>query len=132
MSTSSLFSLGPRTDTGAAPYQASAYETLDQHHGQSAARLRAELDRWWRDLPELAAAQIRERFRQRAFGDYLGAFFELYLHRLFSQLGHAVDIDVGNDRDETRRPDFLLDEALWVEATAVVGADVIAPADAAL
>lgn len=124
----SLFSSGPRPDTGPAPYAWSAYRMLDRSHFQRSAETRRELDDWFSRLPPKAAAQIAERFRKDNNDiDHLGAFLELYVHELGLRMGAEVDIDVGNDETDDRRPDFLMrwgDLKVYVEATAIAGNDV--------
>lgn len=123
----SLFSSGPRPDTGPAPYAWSAYRVLDRSHFQRSAETRRELDSWFSRLPPTAAAQIAERFRDDDDIVHLGAFLELYVHELGLRIGADVEIDVGNDEADDRRPDFLLRWGaleVYVEATAIAGDDV--------
>lgn len=126
MVTISLFSSGPRPDNGPPPYAWSAYQVLDRSHFHSAAETRRELDDWFSRLPPTAAAQIAERFRDDNDTVHLGAFLELYVHELGLRMGAEVDIDVGNDEADNRRPDFLLRWdclEVYVEATAIAGDD---------
>jgi hypothetical protein len=124
---SSLFSPGQREDNGPPPYTRSAYQLLDRAHHPFATEVRRELDAWFSRLPPIAAAQIAERFRSEDEAVHLGAFLEMYVHELALHMGADVDIDVGRDQGDTRRPDFLLrrsEDELFVEATAIAGADV--------
>ncbi len=123
----SLFSSGPRSDLGPAPYAISEYHALDRNPHAAAERTRQLLDQWCADLPAAAAAQIRERFADPKDIVHRGAFLELYLHRLGGALGYHVDNDIGNDANGRRRPDMLWrsgDGELYVEATALAGDDV--------
>jgi hypothetical protein len=123
----SLFSHGPRPDNGPAPYRRNAYDLLDLAHRPYATEVRRELDDWFSRLPPRAAAQISKRFRSPVEVVHRGAFFELYLHELGLRLGAEVDIDVGNDDADYRRPDLLFsieNQETFVEATALAGDDV--------
>lgn len=127
---SSLFSAGARPDNGPPPYAWRAYRVLDRSRFAHSAEVRRELDDWYSRLPPEAAAQIAERFRSNDDTVHLGALLELYLHELGLRLGAEVDIDVGNDAGDERRPDFLLrwgDLEVYAEATAIAGADVHDP-----
>lgn len=100
---------------------------LDRSHFQRCAETRRELDDWFSRLELKAAAQIAERFRDDDDVVHLGAFLELYLHELALHMGAEVDIDVGKDEGDNRRPDFLLrwdSQEVYVEATAIAGDDV--------
>jgi hypothetical protein len=126
----SLFSPGARPDNGPPPYAWRGYRVLDRCRFERSAEVRRELDDWFSRLPPKAAAQIAERFRDRDDSVHLGAFLELYLHEAGKRLGAEVDIDVGNDEADERRPDFLLrwgDLEVYAEATAIAGADVHDP-----
>ena len=123
----SLFSGGSRPDNGPMPYAWRAYRCLDRSHFVRDAEVRRELDAWSSRLPPKAAAQIAQRFQSDDDTEHLGAFLELYVHEVGLRMGAEVDIDVGNDEADERRPDFLLrwgDLEVYVEATAVEGDDV--------
>lgn len=113
----SLFSSGPRSDNGPAPYAWSAYRALDHSHFQRSAETRRELDDWFSRLPPKAATQIGGRFRDDNDVVHLGAFLELYVHELGLRMGAEVDIDVGNDEADSRRPGFLLRWGDWRSAS---------------
>jgi hypothetical protein len=110
---------------GPAPYAIGEYEALDRSADLACGRARRMLDEWCARLPEVAAAQVRERFADKRDIVHLGALLELYLHELGCAMGYGVDIDVGNDANGQRRPDLLLrspsGRGFFVEATALTG-----------
>jgi hypothetical protein len=74
-----------------------------------------------------AQASIRARFISPDPGHHLGALLELYLHEAFLRLEYDIDLDVGGEDPELRRPDFRLEkrgQSFFLEASAVLGADV--------
>lgn len=126
----SLFTSAAREDHGPAPYTRGAYELLDRGHRPISAEVRRLLDQWYQRLPAYAAPQIRQRFVSGRDSEHLGAFFELYLYELAHRLGAIVDIDVGRDELDRRRPDLLIeceDRDVYIEATVVTGDDVHDP-----
>lgn len=52
-------------------------------------------------------ADLRQRFRAKQSGQFLAAFWELYLHELFSRLGFKALVHPASGRGGTR-PDFLV------------------------
>lgn len=70
-------------------------------------RLRDELERWFAAYPREHAADLRGRFRDAAPGQHFGAWWELYLHRLFSRLGFEVEVHPELP-EVPGRPDFRL------------------------
>jgi hypothetical protein len=63
---------------------------------------------------------------------HLGGFLELYMHEALRRVCSGVEVDIGNDADNCRRPDMrasLTDSGFGVEATAVLGDDAVDPKD---
>lgn len=123
----SLFTDWVRTRTGPAPYAESEYESLDRAARAYASQVRMTLDGWFSELPDYAKPSIRTNFASSKTPVHRGALLELYLHESFRRLGFDIDLDIGREDPARRRPDFLLEPdgaRTWVEATAVLGADV--------
>ena len=75
---------------------------------------------------------IAKRFVNKRRAQHLGAFFELYMATMTSRLFSGVTVDVGHESDTTRDPDlFVIDvDSRWtIEATVVLGDDVVGPDD---
>lgn len=128
----SLFSKGARTRTGPSPYDESEYESLDGSARTYASTVRLTLDEWFYKLPEYARASLRSDFASPETAVHRGGLLVLYLHETFRRLGLETDLDVGREDPARRRPDFLLEpdgDRTWLEATAVLGADVFAAAE---
>lgn len=65
-----------------------------------------------------AVADLRQRFRAKQAGQFLGAFWELYLHELFSRLGFAAQVHPPSAKGGNR-PDFLMargEQRFYLEA----------------
>jgi len=128
----SLFSECARDRPGPSPYGESEYHYLDRSARAYAAEVRRTLDGWFCELPEHARASIRTKFASPKTPVHRGGLLELYLHETFRRLRLETDLDVGREDPARRRPDFLLEphgDRTWVEATAVLGADVFAAAE---
>ncbi len=110
------------------PATASAWDRLARAEGAVAHCVRSTLQNWWAAMPADARSQIRERLGREDVGAHLGAFWEIYLHRLFSGLGFEVEIDIGGDDQQRRHPDFRLLGAFptfRVEGAVVLGEDAV-------
>src|SRR4051794_27069319 len=103
----SLFDDLERADGRPAAYGEDSFAFLNRAEGAVWARIRCELDGWFAAFPPEAQADVRGRFRSRIPGAHWGAWWELFLHRLFVRLGYRVrpHPEVPNS---TRRPDFEL------------------------
>ena len=73
---------------------------------------------WFQRIPEGKQASLRRKFRSKDDTHHNGAFFELFLHELFTVLGCGVEFEpsIGG-----KTPDFLL---TTVEASTIVEATV--------
>jgi hypothetical protein len=110
------------------PHAASEYERLDGDPREPFGRVRSLMDRWFAALPAQARDQVQRRFRSASLGDHLGAFWELYLYAVSTQLDFDVAVDIGNDSDRDRRPDLRLTNArtdFQIEATVALGDDSV-------
>ncbi len=116
-----LFDEMERSDSSPAAYGEDSFAFMNRADGVVWARIREVLDAWFADYPAEHAADLRERFRDRRPGAHQGAWWELYLHHLFSRLGYTITVHPELP-DTTKRPDFELsrgEERLYVEATVV-------------
>jgi hypothetical protein len=82
---------------------------------------RAVLEDWFSRWPTDSRPDLRARLRAKDDGQFLGAFWELYLHELHLRLGFECERDPELP-DSPRRPDFLVHGAggsFYLEATVV-------------
>jgi hypothetical protein len=129
--TPSLFSPGPRQDRRLRA-DLSAYDRLNQSPFPHDAHARELIDCWWRALPPPARESIAKRFVNKRREQHLGAFFELYMSAMTARLFSGVKLDVGQEDDTTRDPDLFVinvDSQWSIEATVVLGDDVVGPDD---
>lgn len=101
-----LFSDRVRTERDQAGFAESHFAFVDRVDQPYWERIRQELNRWFAAYPEGEAARdLRSRFRKDDEGQHLGAWWELYLHRLLTRLGYTLDVHP-ELADTSRRPDF--------------------------
>jgi hypothetical protein len=116
-----LFDDRERTDSSPATSGEDTFSFLNRASGIVWSRIRAVCEAWFSAYPAAHAADLRGRFRSKHAGAHLRAWWELYLHHLFTSLGYNIDVHpavAGTDN----RPDFLLRrgrERLYVEAAVV-------------
>ena len=74
-------------------------------------RKRDLLNEWFERFASLqdpeAVADLRQRFRAKQDGQFLSAFWELYLHELFARLGFQAQVHPASAKGDNR-PDFLM------------------------
>lgn len=85
-----LFDEVARFDPSPASLVESRFEFLNRVSAPYWATVRSELEGWFARFPANEKKDIRERFRERDRGQSIGAFWELYLHELFSRLGYSL------------------------------------------
>jgi hypothetical protein len=83
--------------------------------------VRRVLEEWFARYPEEHASKLRQDFRSRLPGQHWAAWWELYLHELFTRLGYELAIHPRLP-DSARTPDFEMRRGasrLYLEATVV-------------
>jgi hypothetical protein len=90
-------------------------------------RVRELVNEWFAEYPEASKADLRSRFQDADPGQHYGAWFELYVYKLFRRLGYEMSIHPIL-ATTTRQPDFLVangDVSMYVEC--VVSFSVVGP-----
>lgn len=110
-----------RVDGSPARHAEDSFSFLNRADGVVWGRIRDVLDAWFAAYPAQHAADLRGRFRSNLAGKHWSAWWELYLHRLFTRLGYeaVVHPDVPGSASH---PDFELSkpgERLYLEAVTV-------------
>jgi hypothetical protein len=98
----------------------SAYEYYRCSERKSIEAMRAHLEEWFSSFPPEGKLDIQQRFRSPIKGQHDAAYFELHLHRLFTQMGFQLDIHPDLE-DEQTHPDYLVSRdgspRFYLEAT---------------
>ncbi|HWK30104.1 MAG TPA: hypothetical protein VNS09_26270 [Solirubrobacter sp.] len=115
-----LFDDLERDDVTPATRRESSFDFLNRADGVVWQHIRATLDEWYAAYPD-DDEDLRRRFRKPAPDQHYAAWWELYLHRVFSSLRftiavHPTLVHTGKrlDFELTRGPDHLYVEALTV------------------
>jgi hypothetical protein len=113
-----LFDEFERTDASPARHDEDRYTFLNRVDQPYWQRTRDELERWYVDFPDQQRGfDLCKRFRRPEPNQHFGAWWELYLHRLFRCLGFDIEVDPPVSGG---KPDFRMtrdSEAFLVEAT---------------
>jgi hypothetical protein len=87
----------------------SAYAFFDRVDDPVCERVRTLLEEWFQHYPEVEEKRnVRGRLVSRDDGHFVSAFWELYLHEAYTQLGFDVEEIEPVVPGSTNRPDFLL------------------------
>jgi hypothetical protein len=116
----SLFDSVERTDASPRLYAEDNFAFLNRASGVVWERIRRELDSWYAGFPD-ADDDLRRRFQNRDPRQHYAAWWELYLHRLFTRLEYRVNVHPSVP-GTSGRPDFLVERsgiAFYVEAVTV-------------
>ncbi len=115
-----LFDEFARDDLSPSGYSEAHFGFLNRSGRKFFAFIRQTLQQWFDEYeakPEKREDLLRD-FRAEGVNRHLGAFFELYLHQLFTRLGFSVEVEPEWD---VRNPDFMLTapsgERMLFEAT---------------
>ncbi len=120
MNKAPLFDDIKRSDDLPGSYVEDSFSFLNRCAGSYWAKIRGELDAWYRECPD-PTGDLRARFRNPSPRQHYGAWWEVYLHHLFTRLGFDVTPNTALP-DGRSRPDFLVsgDEGFfYIEATTV-------------
>ena len=100
-----LFDDVERTDLEPAELTEPKFSFLNNAGGACWEAVRNELESWFARFPPEHQKHLYTRFRNKRDAHHLAAFWELYLHELFSRLGFRVQVHPFEDK---KSPDFLL------------------------
>lgn len=87
-----LFNEINRNFTGPKPYAESIFDYLNRSARLEYKRIRNLLEQWFERFSSEVQDELRARIRSKDDRQFLGAFYELYLHELLSKLGFSVEI----------------------------------------
>ncbi len=110
-----------RTDPAPAGHGEDSFTFMNRVDRPFWRRVRDQLEEWFSEYPQDAAADLVSRFRESDPGQHFAAWWELYLFTLYRRLGYSVTVHP-TVTGTTTQPDFLVvrdDEQLYVEAAAV-------------
>lgn len=113
-----LFEEFDRTDPSPAEAGEDSFSFMNRVDQPFWQRIREELNRWFSNYPPEGADDLHSRFQERAADQHYAAWWELYLHKLFRQLGFEVQLHP-ELKDTTSRPDFRVcrgEESFLLEA----------------
>jgi len=115
-----LFNEMNRDFTGPKFYAESIFNYLNRSARLESKRIRDLLEQWFERFPSENQDVLRARIRSKDDRQHLGAFYELYLHELFSKSGFNVEIHPAVN-NKTTHPDFRVlkdgKPLLYLEAT---------------
>jgi hypothetical protein len=98
-----LFDEFERRDASRSPESEGLFTFLNRSSRPDVGNIRAELERWFESYPADDQAELLSKFRDRR--QHGSAWWELYLHRLFTLLGFEVGVHPELEEVSTR-PDF--------------------------
>lgn len=125
----SLFDSSDRTDPSPAYDTESSYHFLNRVARPQWELVRRLVEEWFADYPASAQPDLRSRFQSDDYAQHMGAWWELYVHRLFRRLECEVSIHPAL-ANTSRQPDFLVtrgDASMYVEC--VIFLSTLGPVD---
>ena len=116
-----LFDDIQRTDHWHSKRARSSFDFLNTSAWPACHNMRDRLEQWFERYPDSSKNDLRARFRKRDH-NHGSAFFELFLHEVFSRLGLSPEVHPESQRGHGR-PDFAItsgsDALYYVEANVV-------------
>lgn len=104
-----LFDQIERNETRPKRERESDFAYLNSSAQNMVAAAREVLEQWFESYPEAGWADLCARFRSSNNANHQSAFWEVYLHELFSQMGFRLEVHPNVD-GTTNHPDFLVKE----------------------
>lgn len=101
----SLFDSFVRTDNSPSPESEDPFTFLNRSARLDVQNIREEIERWFAAYPAEHQTDLRGRFRSTLSHQHEAAWWELYLHRLFTLLDFEVEVHPELQNASTR-PDF--------------------------
>lgn len=121
----SLFASTRADNAGPHTYAQSSYQYLNRSTRPELRLVREVCDSWYTSYPECGKADVRGRFTDKNDSNHFSAFFELFLHELFSRLGFTVTCHPDTPNEATTHHDFLVTSptggTFYLEAKVVEG-----------
>ena len=78
---------------GPAGTEESAFEFLERGGREEAIEIRQWMEEWFREFPYERKENLKRRLRSNNYGEFLGALFELQIHRIFRRLDCSVEVE---------------------------------------
>lgn len=103
-----LFNSIIRTDQAIKDRSESCYSFLNRSARPAIEIIREELKKWFDEFPFEGKSDLAGRFRSDDDRNHLGAFFELYSHRLLKKQGYTVRLHDEVDTGKSAKPDFTV------------------------
>jgi hypothetical protein len=128
-----LFEEVERTNSSPASYNEDSFSFLNRAAGPYWQRVRTVLDDWYAVFPD-ASADLWQRFRKPDPKQHYAAWWELYLHHIFTNLGFRVTPNAELPEGGSR-PDLLVERGanfFYVEAVTVFSGIVSSESHTAL
>jgi hypothetical protein len=133
MAQNRLFEEVERTNSSPAAYNEDSFSFLNRAAGPYWQRVRTVLDDWYAVFPDISA-DLWKRFRKPDPKQHYAAWWELYLHYIFTNLGFRVTPNAELPEGGSR-PDLLVErgaDCFYVEAVTVFSGIVSSESHTAL
>jgi hypothetical protein len=100
-----LFDEQERILVGGSTYNANSYDYYCRSNRKEIVRVCEQLEKWFAAYPETEKAELKARFRH----EFQPAFFELYIHAVFTTMGYLLTVHPPMQSKSTK-PDYLAEK----------------------
>lgn len=108
-----LFDEKERILEGGSTYNANSYDYYCSSNRKEIVRVCKQLEKWFAVYPETEKAELKARFRH----EFQPAFFELYIHAVFTAMGYSLTVHP-HMQSKSTKPDYLAqkgEEKFYIE-----------------